>query len=235
MKKNIIFKIIYIAAVVLVTLGLAYIALRETVPELIPLIRSGSAADIQAYLRASGTRKGILCTVLLQMVQVWSLFISGIPIQVAAGCVFGFCVAFVICHLSSSIAQILAIMVWRKLGRSLEKWMPVDVNGNRKLNEMLESKAPPSYLVVLACLLPVIPNGLIPLFASKMEISIPRFAISVWAGNIINVLLCCAAGNRVIQGDWIMACLFVLIPMALFLILWIFRDRILGFHSQSKA
>lgn len=234
MKKNTLFKVIYIAAVVIIALALIFFALKETVPDLIPLIEKGNAEEIQEYLRESSTVKGVLCTILLQMVQVWSLFIPGMPIQVAAGCVYGFFAAFAICHLSSVAAQFIAITVWRRTGKRLEKWMPVDVENNSRLKEFLSSQAPPAYLVILACMIPIMPNGLIALMASKMNISIKKYTLSVWAGSIINVLLCCAVGNRIIEGDWIVAVLFVIILVALFLFMWLCRNRILDRYYDHK-
>jgi len=234
MNKNFFYKLIFVVAVVAVALGLVYIAMAETVPELIPMIEQGNVDDIQEYLKESSTFKGILCTILLQMVQVWSLFIAGMPIQVAAGCVYGFLPAFAICHISSVLAQLIAIAVWRRMGKRLEKWMPVDATKNSSFNNFLNSKAPPAYIVILACMIPIMPNGLIALLASNMKITVKQYTISVWAGSLINVLLCCAVGNRIIQGDWIIACIFVAILVALFLFMWFFRDKILTKYYYVK-
>ena len=232
MKKSLIFKILYIQTVILISLALVFIALKETVPDLIPLIQQGDPDAIQAYLRGTGTFKSILCTALLQMVQVWSLVISGMPIQVAAGCVFGFFMAFVICHLSSVAAHCIAIVVWRRTGRKLEKWLPIDLEGNGRLNEFLNSKAPPSYIIILACMIPVIPNGVIPLLASKMDISVRRFTLSVWFGSILNIIFCCAIGNRIMHGNWLVSILFILILVAISACMWIFRTSILALYYK---
>lgn len=233
MRKYTFLKIVYVFAIIIVALGIIYIALEETVPDLIPVIENGNVDEIQTYIRESGTFRGILCTVLLQMVQVWSLFISGMPIQVAAGCVFGFFAAFVICHLSSVAAHYISINVWRKMGQRLEKWMPVNVNKNNRFKEFLDSKAPPAYIVILACMIPVMPNGLIPLLASKMEINVKEYTITVWAGSALNILICCAVGSRIIQGDWVIACIFLLVLIVLFILMWVFRDRILELYKRA--
>ena len=235
MKKNFFYKLLFVLAVVVIALGLVFIALEETVPELIPLIEHGNVDEIQNYLRESSTFKGVFCTILLQMVQVWSLFIAGMPIQVAAGCVFGFLPAFIICHLSSTLAHVIAITVWRRMGKRLEKWMPIDANKSSSFNTFLNSKAPPAYTVMLACMIPIMPNGLIALLASKMDIGVKKYSLSIWAGSFINVLLCCAVGNRIIQGDWIIACIFVGILVSLSLIMWFLRDKILSVYYRIRA
>ena len=232
MKKNLFFKTAYVVVIVSLSLCLAYIALEETIPGLIPLIKKGNFEDIQNYLDECGTFKGILCTVLLSMFQVWSLFISAIPIQIAAGCVYGLPTAFAICHLSSTAALVIALTVWRRSGSRLEKWIPVDLNKNHRFNDFLSSQAPPAYIIILTCLIPVIPNGLIALLASKMEISTKSFAFSVWFGNIVNVAVGCAVGNRIIQGDWSVAAVLFLFMIILLLLMWFFRGTILKVYSK---
>jgi len=234
LKKDLLYKFIFVLTVVVVALGLVYFALKETVPELIPLLEHGDVDSIQAYLKESSTFMGIFCTILLQMVQVWSLFIAGMPIQVAAGCVFGFLEAFIICHLSSVLAQMIALTVWRKMGKRLEKWMPINTNDTSRFQEFLNSAAPPAYNVILACMIPVMPNGLIALFAAREDITLKQYTISVWAGSLINVLLCCAVGNKIILGDWLIAGIFVAILVTLFLSLWFFRAKILAIFLRVR-
>ncbi len=231
MKKQFLYKLIFVVVVVALALGLTYFALLETLPDLIPIIEHGNVDEIQAYLRESSTFKGIACTVLLQMVQVWSLFIAGMPIQVAAGCVYGFLPAFVICHLSSVLAQLIALTVWRRMGKKLEKWLPIGTQSGT-VNKFLATKAPPAYTVILACMIPIMPNGLIALLAADMDISTGKYTFSVWAGSLINVLLCCAVGNRIIQGDWLIACVFAAILVTLFLLLWFLREKILATYYR---
>ena len=235
MNKNIIYRILFVIGVIVIAAGLVYLAFMETVPELLPLIEKGNTAEIEAYLEESSTFKGILCAVLLSMVQVWSMFIPGMPIQVAVGAVYGLFIGLVACHLSSVLAQYIAIKVMRRLGNQMEKWMPVNTEKESALSEILNSTTPPEYKVITACLIPVLPNGVIAFFASKMDITPERYALAVWVGSFLNVLLCCAAGDRIMSGDWIIAAIYFAFLLCIVICLWVFRHKILDVYYSVTA
>lgn len=83
-------------------------------------------------------------------------------------------------------------------------------------------------------MIPVMPNGLIAILASVMDITVRKYAVSVWSGSRINVLLSCGVGNRIVQGDWVNACIFVGILVTLFLLMWFLRDRILSKYYSVR-
>ncbi len=93
-------------------------------------------------------------------------------------------------------------------------------------------------MVFLCGMIPVLPNGLIPLLAAKLEISVPEFSLWGGLGSLPNMLLCCAIGNRLIQGDWVMSILYVVIMMGLVIVLWKWREPILGWvrrHTGARS
>lgn len=61
---------------------------------------------------------------LLQMVQVWSIVISGVIVNVAAGVVYGVWRAFAICLVSSSLAHGVSFTLYQRLGKYLDKFLP---------------------------------------------------------------------------------------------------------------
>ena len=79
----------------------------------------------------------------------------------------------------------------------------------------MEAGTPPKYTIFLAGMIPVIPNGLIPLLASKLKISVPDFTLWVGLGSLPNILLCCAIGNRLIHGDWLVSILYFVVMMGI--------------------
>ena len=234
MNKNLLLRIIFIIVVLAVALLLVYFAFLETMPELIPLLKAGDVTAIENYLDECSDAKSIISTTLLQMVQVWSVFLSGAPIQIAAGAVFGVLEGFVICHLASVLAQLIAILFWRKMGKRMEAILPVNTGSGSKFSQFLNSKAPPAYTILLACMVPILPNGIIPLLASKLGVSTKKYVIIVWLGTIINVLLCCAAGDKIMSGNWLDAVLYIGILVALVVAMWVFRDKILNAYYAHK-
>ena len=228
MHRNLIRRILFVLLFLALAAALIYFAFRDAIPELMLQLKRGDVDEIQAYLRSIGTWKGILCTALLQMLQVFSLVISGVPVQVAAGVVYGTFLALLICLLSSTFALTLSLLMWRGMGRRMAKWFPVEEKELRLIRKLAESGTPPRYVVFLAGMIPVLPNGLIPLLAAKLDISVPAFSLWVGLGSLPNMLLCCAIGNRLIRGDWLVSILYVAIMMSIVIVLWRWREAILG-------
>ena len=104
MSRNLIRRILFISLFLAVAFILIYFAFKETIPDLMPMLKKGDVDEIQAYIRSSSKWKGIMCTALLQILQVFSIVISGIPVQVAAGVVYGTIFALLICLFSSTLA-----------------------------------------------------------------------------------------------------------------------------------
>ena len=89
MKKTKLIRGAIMAVFVLLALLLVYTVVRQTMPDIIPLLQSGDEEALEAYLERDMSFTGILCMALLQMVQVWSIVISGVIVNVAAGVVYG--------------------------------------------------------------------------------------------------------------------------------------------------
>ena len=227
MRGNLIKRIIFVLLFLAAAFALILFAFRDAIPGLLPLLKSGDADEIQSYLRGIGTWEGILCTALLQMLQVFSLVISGLPIQVAAGVVYGTFFALLICLTASTLALTLSLLLWKTMGRRMAKWFPVEDKHLRLIDKLAEAGTPPRYAVFLAGMIPVLPNGLIPLLAARLDITVPQFSLWVGLGSLPNMLLCCAIGNRLIRGDWLLSIVYVAIMMGVVLVLWKWQDRIL--------
>lgn len=84
MKKTKLIRGGIMALFVLAALLLVYLVVRQTMPDIIPLLRSGDEEELEAYLSRDMSFTGILYMALLQMVQVWSIVISGVIVNVAA-------------------------------------------------------------------------------------------------------------------------------------------------------
>ena len=218
--KRILFVLLFLA----IAAALIYFPFRDSAPELLDMLKNGDVEEIQSYLRSIGTWKGVLVTAMLQMLQVFSL-------------VYGTFIALVICLLSSTLALTLSLLLWKGMGRRMKKWFPVEEKQLRLINKLAQSGTPPRYAVFLAGMIPVLPNGLIPLLASKLEISVPAFALWVGLGSLPNMLLCCAIGNRLIRGDWLASILYVALMIGIVIVMWKWRDQIIGWvrrHTRPK-
>ncbi len=217
-------RIASIALTVVLAAVLVYFAFLEIMPDLIPLLESGNAEQIEEYLRSIGRLPGILFTMLLQAVQVFSVVLPGLPIQVAAGIVFGTWRGFFTCHLSFVASNVIVFSLARRFGKKLDKYLPVEKKDS-KLDFLLKSISP-SYMTVIANLMPVVPNGIIPYVAAKTNIKTLHFAVAAYFGSFIPILVFCAVGNKLLKGDYVESAILLAVLCVLLFLLTKYRDTV---------
>lgn len=210
---------------------LIYFAFIAIMPELIPLLKDGDEAAIEDYLRHNNNITGILCTALLQIVQIVSVVLSGVPIQIAAGIVYGTWRGFAICHLSTVAASTGVFAVIRKTGEKLDKFFPTKEGKMSKL-DFIRNSDRPAYTVTIAYLIPLIPNGFIPYFAAKSPITIKQFAVAVFAGSFVPILLMNTIGDKILKGGYVGAAVMCGVLLVIIFLLYKFKKPILGFIDK---
>ena len=220
-------KVLLVIGIIALAAVLFYYAFVETIVELWPMLEHGNVDEIRIYMAAHNDLKGVVATCMLQILQVWTVVLSGIPIQVAAGVVYGTLQGFAMCHLSSVFAMTVSMYAWRKAGKRLEEILPVNKLYSGSHSQILSADTPPRYTTVLACMIPMIPNGIIPVLAARMDITVKQFAFAVWLGMFPNILICCGIGSSLIQGDWHIALLYTLLMAAIVVVLKVFQKQIL--------
>jgi uncharacterized membrane protein YdjX (TVP38/TMEM64 family) len=219
-----IFIVIIFAAIIVL---LIYFAFLETMPKLISVLKSGNEKDITAYLHSAGSIKGMLSLALLQIVQVVSIVLSSVPIEPAAGIVYGWLRSFIVCLFAATVAHALIFVAVRKMGANLEKWLPIKKDTS-KLDFIINSDSP-GYMVVVACIMPLVPGGLIPYMAVKTKLTTLRYIIAVFIGNFMPILIYCSIGHKILTGGYISAGILVLTLFTISLLLFKFRNQILNF------
>ena len=212
MKKTKLIRSCVMALFVLVALLLVYLVVRQTMPDIIPLLRSGDEQALEAYLSRDMSFTGILYMALLQMVQVWSIVISGVIVNVAAGVVYGVWRAFAICLISSSLAHGISFTLYQRLGKYLDKFLPD--TGSDKLDLVAKSEHP-AYMVVTLCFLPLIPNGFISIAASRSRLKPWEFTLAMY-----------------VHGDWFGSAALIVLMLSIAFLLWKYQKQVLHLVGQ---
>ena len=233
MKKKYFIRLSAALVILISAAGLIYLAFLTAMPELIPLLQNGSVADIENYLRTNNKLTGLVFTALLQAVQVFSVVLPGMPIQIAAGIVYGMWRSFFVCHLSSVLANVLVFIGARRFGTKMDKLVPIERKDSR-LDFLLKSDTP-AYMTVVACLIPILPNGFIPYVAAKTKIKTLYFALAVYFGSLFPVLILCAVGNKILKGGYIMSAVLFVSLCIVVLLLAKFRNKVLGLIGTLSA
>lgn len=235
--KNKLLKILIQIGFVLIVLALVYIALESVLPGAIRLIANGDRAELEAYLLGFNDFKGYATGFLLQFIQIITIFLPSVPIQIAAGIVFGAWRGFIVCFLGYVSASALVFTASRKLGDRLERLFPTDTKterGSEKKKAILTSEHP-GFAVFLATIFPLLPNGLIPYIAAKTKIRFPVFIFAIGTGCVPTILTLCAVGKLLVTGDLLSAALFTLPLAALFLVLFIFQKPLTALYERTMA
>ena len=164
----------------LVLLALAFILIwaefGEGFQKLLPMVRRGDKHGIVAYLSDEDEVGGMICVMILSGVQVASVLLPAIAIHVAAGVLYSWWKAFLLCYtgfLAGTMAVFLFVRHMREEGRSIRV---NPGNTGRKILEMLSS-APTMLVVIVIYMVPGVPNGIVPYIAVKRNMKPERFFI----------------------------------------------------------
>ncbi len=213
--------------------ALFYLVLRSMLPDFFTVLEHGDNEEVQEYIKSSGNVKGVILTALLQFVQVVSIVFPGLPIQVAAGVIFGTFFGFVICHLSYVGANVCVFLVARRLGNRITKYFYTnEKTGKKNFGKMIADSEYPGFMVILGCLIPLLPNGIVPYMAARSNITIKRFAVCVYIGSFPTILVLCSVGKNILAGDfnqviWLSALLVLFIA-----VLYKYRDKIIKYGGK---
>ena len=88
-RRNKILKTVIQAALIAAVLLLVYFSVESVLPGVIDLIAKGDGGDVQEYLAQFTNLKGCFIGFLLQFIQIITIFLPSIPIQIAMGVIFG--------------------------------------------------------------------------------------------------------------------------------------------------
>ena len=211
-------KLVPVLAVIAVAI-LIWFAFGDKIPGLIPLLKEGDSQQIADYLAQETGIKGVIAVILLQAVQIASIVMPGMAIQIAAGLIYGWLEGFLMCYIGFVVSNLCVFLFARKMGSDRIR----DVSMGRTSQWLLEKLkgTKPQFMVVVANMVPAVPNGIIPYLAAKTDITALDYVKSVAMGSWLQILLACLAGQFIINGQWLYTVLTIVFQFTVvFIILW---------------
>ena len=187
---------------------------------------------IERYIRGFGSVGGALLGFLLQFIQILSVLFPGGPIQIAIGVVFGTFEGFLICLSGYVLANLFVFWSARKLGNRLDQIF--SVSQTNRLRFITEAQHP-GFVVALSCLLPFLPNGLVPYIAARTKISTTRFLLSTFLGCIPTLFLLCAIGNTLLTGNYGKVIFLSALLVFGVLLLYLLRKRLFALSETIQS
>lgn len=219
------------AVCVVLTVGAVVLLLQRLLPDLLPVLKSGDEAAIEDYLRRTSSVMSILCIFLMSAVQVFSVFIPGLPIHIAAGVVMGLKRGFLVCFAGFLLANWVVFRVAHLLKRAIRE-LGQDYEAFRKLFEYLQNAKNPAFITMLANVLPFIPNGIVPYAAAQTSLGDLPFLAAVAAGSALQIFADCAVGSLILSGDYLVAVAIFAALILFAVVLYWKRDAVTRFMNR---
>ena len=224
-RNNKLMRVLLLVVAFVVALSIILLSLNAILPGFSDVLQRGDQQELVRYIRGFGSVGGVALALLLQIIQIISIFFPGGPIQIAIGVVFGTLWGFVICHVGYVLANILVFFSARKLGIRMDHLFTESSAKSTRFRFITEAQHP-GFVVALSCLIPLLPNGLVPYIAARTKITLWQFLVSVYFGSIPTLLMLNAIGNKLLHGDYLkvaLLCGALVVGVAL---LYLFRKRL---------
>ena len=225
--------VIAAAAVILVMVLLIIETFRLLLPGLWTAFSSGDEQALSNYLTSEGRLRSFLTLWFLAFVQVVSLVIPAMPVQLAAGIAYGPWKGFVTSFSASVAANFLVFLLARRLAKVIELLTANSPKANTLLNSVRNSKNPWFY-PILAFITPGLPNGIIPYAAANAGMRPKQFLAAIFISLPFPTLLTCAAGSFMLEGNWLFTVLTGIVLFSFVGILFFNRTKFIAWAHEVK-
>ena len=193
---------------------------------------SGDQKKIVEGVEKYDNHYGVIIIAILQIVQNIVIIIPSAPIHIAAGIILGTGKGFLTCHIADVVSNFIIFVVYSKVKSSVDKIIPIEKSS--KTVKMIETSLSPSYMVVMVCLLPAVPNGFIPYAAVNAKMNIWAYIAAIAIGAAIPTIVLTAVGERIFSGDWMLFVILVAISFIGVYFLMKFQNKIFALFDKIK-
>lgn len=222
-----------VAAVVLVTVLLIVETFRLLLPGLWSAFSAGDEQALSEYLASQGRLRSFLTLWFLAVVQVLSLVIPAMPVQLAAGLAFGPWMGFLTSFSASAVANMSVYLFARRLVPVIRR-LVADNPKAAKLLDSVRSSKDPWFYTILAFITPGLPNGIIPYAAANAGMRPKQFLAAIFISLPFPTLLTCAAGSFMLEGNWLFTVLTGIVLFSFVGILFFNRTKFIAWAHEVK-
>lgn len=202
-------RVLVTAALVLAAAGIVFYLVITYTPELVRVLRSGSVSDVEEYIEQAGN-EGRWLLILLQAIETVAIVLPAMPVYICAGAIYGKLEGIAMCYGTNIVMNILIFLAARRLKVTVKEVLDSPKSG--KLEELLRRAKRPRWIVFSMCLLPIVPNGLIPYIAAQTGCPARDFLKGLCLGCLPSIVFFVCCGDLLLSEDY-----QLLIPVAVFL------------------
>lgn len=217
--------IVLIGLLIILMIYMLYKMYGNKIVELIRLLEHGNQDELTAYLTAQKGFGGYFMLWFISVLQVVSIFFPGMVIQIAGALIYGWWKSFLICWFGFVSGNAIVFIIARLFGKSVQVAFHKDKEENWLTSKINQGNG--VFVVAIACMVPGIPNGIIPYLASQTKLTTKDFVVAVAGSCWIQILLNCIAGHFIAQGEYIYTVIAFVIEILLVIIVAKKKDILL--------
>jgi uncharacterized membrane protein YdjX (TVP38/TMEM64 family) len=213
-------------------LALIVIMLVELIPLLREVLKDSKNEQLMIkYIDAYGA-KGAPILIGLQALQVILTVVPAAAIQLLSGLCYGIWRGAIICIVGSVLGNFIVFSFIRQARSafgSLFKERAKEAKPIKKLSVAnLNRMKHPEYVAFFLCLIPGLPNGVLPYIFAESKVSIGRYILSIAAASVPSVLIFTWLGERLSKGDFKTAIILAAVFMVILVVVLIFKRKIMA-------
>ena len=213
LKKPVKYTLLWIAGIAgVITLFLLLRTIGLYLLDLYTVLEHNDQQELIEYLSRGSELSGLFTVYVMSILQVVSIILPGILVQMSSALIYGWWKSFIVCWLGFVSGNAIVFVA---------AWLIRQMN-----------RRDPAYAVALACMVPGIPNGIIPYIAARSKLYLHQFVYAVGASCWIQIVLNCIAGHFLAHGHYIVSLIAILLQIAMLFVVTANRERILSFHKS---
>lgn len=222
-KSTILIGIITIFALIIF---IVYKFFGPQIVELVHLLEHEDQGEMSAYLASQSTFHGYFLLWLICVLQVISIFFPGMIIHITGAFIYKWWKSFLICWFGFVSGNAIVFAFARVFGKSISLALEAK---EKKQNWLVEkiNQGNQVFVVAIACMIPGVPNGIIPYLAARTNISMKDFVTAVACSSWIQILLNCIVGHFWVQGEYGFMILAIAIEISIIVLVAKNRDKLL--------
>lgn len=208
---------------VLVFVGVVFLILKRHTPRILELIEKRDISGLEAYITSKG-RSGVLVLILLQVIETISIVLPAAPVYICAGALYGKLWGVVICYGTNLGMNILMFWLAGKMKATVDDFSSTE--RNPKLEKLMKMIRRPERLVFAMCLLPIVPNGMIPIFSSQTGMNLKTFLKGFLMGSLPTIVMYNWFGDILLSRNYKVMLIVLGVILVLVIFAWIFRKKL---------
>ncbi len=210
---------------VVVALIMLVMFLRVQTPTPVSLLTKGDWLGLEQYIESKGNQ-GMIILIGIQALVTMSIVLSTYPIYICAGALYGKLTGVIMCYITNVVTNALIFSAAKRFRISTREFDKLD--HNPLLEEWISQDKHRGLIVFLMCIIPVVPNGMIPYVSAQAGVSLPTFVGALCLGSLplLVIFVCC--GDLLLSEYFRASIPLILVLLLIILVALLFRKKIIA-------